>query len=46
MKAALITYLTAKQKSHKRFIKQYTFAVAQTAKEGRELNESALVNAR
>ena len=46
MKAAFITYLTANQKSQKRSAKQHTFAVAQTAKEGRELDEAALVNAR
>lgn len=46
MKAAFITYIKANQKLQKRTAKQYTFAVAQTAKEGRDLNESHLVNAR
>jgi len=46
MKAAFITYLAANQKSQKRSAKQNAFAIAQTAKEGRDLNEAALVNAR
>jgi hypothetical protein len=46
MKAAFITYLAANQKFQKRSAKQNAFAIAQTAKEGRDLNESALVNAR
>jgi isochorismate hydrolase len=46
MKAAFITYVTANQKQLKRAAKQNTLAVAQTVKEGRELNEAALVNAR
>ncbi len=46
MKAAFITYVTANQKQLKRAERQNTLAVAQTAKEGKELNESALENAR
>ncbi len=46
MKAAFITYIKATQKAENRAAKQYTVAVAQTAKEGRELRESALVNTR
>lgn len=46
MKAAFITYIKATQKAENRAAKQYTVAVAQTAKEGRELKESALVNCR
>jgi hypothetical protein len=46
MKAAFLTYVQADQKRIRRTEKQHTFAVAQTAKEGRELNEAALVNAR
>lgn len=46
MKAAFITYVKANQKLIRRAEKQHVFAVAQTAKEGKELNEAALVNAR
>jgi len=46
MKAAFIIYIKANQKLTARAAKQYTYAVAQTAKEGKELNEAALVNAR
>jgi hypothetical protein len=46
MNAALVTYLTSTKKASTRAAKQHSFAVAQTAKEGRELKESALVNAR
>jgi len=46
MNAAFITYIKSSQKKLARTTKQQAFAVAQTAKEGRELNESALVNAR
>jgi hypothetical protein len=46
MKAAFITYVTANQKQLKRTERQNTLAVAQTAREGKELNEAALVNAR
>lgn len=46
MKAAFITYIKANQKFAARAAKQYTYAVAQAAKEGKELNEAALVNAR
>lgn len=46
MKPAFITYVKANQKLIRRIEKQHIFAVAQTAKEGRELNEAALVNAR
>ena len=46
MNAAFITYIKANQKIVARAAKQYTSAVAQTAKEGKELNEAALVNAR
>lgn len=46
MKAAFITYIKANQKFAARAAKQYTYAVAQTAKEGKELNEAALVNTR
>lgn len=46
MNQAFIIYLKNKQKKEKRENKQYSFAVAQTAKEGRELNEAALVNSR
>jgi hypothetical protein len=46
MKAAFITYVTANQKQLKRAARQNVLAVAQTAKEGKELNEAALVNAR
>jgi hypothetical protein len=46
MKAAFITYIKTTQKAQKRSAKQYTVAVAQTAREGRELKEAALVNSR
>jgi len=46
MKPAFLTYIKANQKQIIRAEKQHIFAVAQTAKEGKELNESALVNAR
>ena len=46
MNAAFITYIKANQKIVARAAKQYACAVAQLTKEGKELNESALVNAR
>ena len=46
MDHAFVTYLKAAQKKEQRSVKQYKFAVEQTAKEGRELKESALVNSR
>jgi len=46
MKPAFITYIKANQKLIRRSQKQYIYAVAQTAKEGKELNEAALVNGR
>jgi hypothetical protein len=46
MNAAFITYIKSNQKKINRAAKQQAYAVAQTAKEGKELNESALVNAR
>jgi hypothetical protein len=46
MNQAFIIYLKDKQKKENRENNQYSFAVAQTAREGRELNESALVNSR
>lgn len=46
MNHALITYLKDAKKKAERSGKQYAYAVAQTAREGRELKESALVNSR
>jgi len=46
MNAAFITYVKANQKLVARAAKQHIFAVAQTAKEGKELDESKLVNSR
>jgi len=46
MKAAFLTYVQADQKRIRRAEKQHDVAVAQTAKEGKELNEANLVNAR
>ena len=46
MNAAFITYVKANQRLVDRAAKQHTIAVAQTAKEGRELDESKLVNSR
>lgn len=46
MNSALITYLHYQQKKAKRAAKQNDVAVEQTAKEGRELRQSELVNSR
>jgi len=46
MNPAFITYIQAKQKNSNRELKKYNFAVLQTVKEGKELNQSALVNSR
>jgi hypothetical protein len=46
MKSAFITYIKAIRKQEARKAKQYSFAVAQTVKEARELEESTLVNSR
>lgn len=46
MNNAFITYIQANQKKSIRELKKYNFAVSQTAKEGKELNEAALVNSR
>lgn len=46
MNKAFITYVQATQKNQERASKQHQYAVAQTAKEGRELKQAALVNSR
>ena len=46
MDKAIITYFQSVRKIDQRKKKQHSFAVAQTAKEGRELKEAALVNSR
>ena len=46
MKSGFIVYLKANQKKVVRAGKQYCLAVAQTAKEGREVKNVALVNGR
>jgi len=46
MKQAFITYLQATQKKAVRANKQHIFAISQTAKEGRDLKQAALVNSR
>lgn len=46
MNSAFITYIQANQKKSNRELNKYNFAVLQTMKEGKELNQSALVNSR
>lgn len=46
MKSGFIVYLKASQKKVVRANKQNLLAVAQTAKEGREVKDFALVNSR
>jgi hypothetical protein len=46
MNSAFITYIQANQKKSNRELNKYNFAVLQTMKEGKELDQSALVNSR